>query len=88
MIALFRLKLVAKVDKYPSTGRTLQLWIRAIDFERIAVQSRCDANFASCECLPSEPPHCNDSLTADELNTKLEAVGGFLFMCMTYWFAG
>ena len=58
-------------------GRQFMLCIRATDFERFAVQSHCDGNVASCGSLPSEPPHCHDSLTPDELNTKLEEVGGF-----------
>ena len=58
-------------------GRQFLLRIRATEFERFAVQSHCDGNFASCESLPSEPPHRNDNLTPDELNIKLEEVGGF-----------
>ena len=61
----------------PSHQRTIALWVRESEFSKFVMQNSSKDEDEEGESELGEPPFHKRQCTADELNLKLEAVGGF-----------
>ena len=60
-----------------SEKRTIKLWVRASDFDKFVMKTSFTSTGEERENEADEFPSCLRQCIAEELNTRLEAVGGF-----------
>ena len=77
-----KVKMVSDFDAFiefqnHSQQRTTALWVRANEFGNFVIKTSCSSDDNKGESELEESSFCERQCTAEESNTKLEAVGGF-----------